>query len=88
MSVYLDFAGVRYRVPEPPPLVHTRYLGENMEQASVSANIVYNNTEREVTLRIRIPFKPKGVEAKKTGELYGCSVKVPAFSYVSLQPDD
>jgi hypothetical protein len=84
----LDYAGVDYRVPDPKPRTVTPYLGDNMEQISISANIVYNNMGEERTLTVRTPYRPRGYQSKEMGGRYLTEVALPPFSYVALQWDE
>lgn len=86
MSNILDQAGVEYRVPQPEPRGIAPYLGDHIEQASVSANIVYNNMARSKRLRVWMPFAPRGYRSRFVGGRYELDVTVSAFSYVVLTP--
>lgn len=81
----LDYANVEYRVPTPLPRTCVPFLGDHMEQASVSANLVYNNTSETQNLTVRLPFSPAGYNARSVEGRYEATVEVPAFSYVALQ---
>ncbi len=85
MKNVLAWAEVDYRVPNPLPRTVCPYLGDHMEQVSISANIVYNNTASPQQIKVRLPFKPAGYEWKKVGDLYEATVTVPPFSYLSLR---
>lgn len=85
MKNILDHTGVDYRVASPRPRGMTPYLGDHMEQASISANIVYNNTAERQTLTVRLPYAPKGHHARRVGSRYEADIAVPAFSYVALE---
>ncbi len=80
----LDSAGVHYRVPEPKPRTVTRYLGDHMEQASINANIVYNNTGRSQTVYVRTPWKPEGYPGRCDGQGYRTRVTVAPYGYIAL----
>jgi hypothetical protein len=84
MKNILDWAEVDYRVPNPKPRTVCPYLGDQMEQASISANMVYNNTAQPQTITVRVPFGPKGLTSRKVGERYETAVSVPGFGYVVL----
>ncbi len=87
MKAILDHAGVDYRVPDPRPRTTVRYLGDHMEQASVSANIAYNNTGTEQRLTVRLPYPPRGVRSEQVGGRWRADVAIPAFSYVVMEPE-
>lgn len=87
MKNILDWAGVDYRVPNPKPRTFVPYLSDHMEQVSISANLVYNNTARPQTVTVRTPYKPRGYPARKTNGRFESQVRVPPFSYVALQPE-
>jgi hypothetical protein len=59
-----------------------------MEQISISANIVYNNTSRTQSIVVRTPYAPRGFVSRKTNDRWETRVKVPAFSYTALQPTE
>jgi len=80
----LDQAEVDYRVTDPKPRFLAPYLGDHMEVASMSANIVYNDSGEEQTLMIRTPWKPEGYESRKVNDRFETEVSVPAFSYIAL----
>jgi len=82
----LDHAKVAYRVPAPKPRTRTRFLGDHMEQASISANIAYNNTSQAQNLTLRLPYRPRGYEARAIAGGYEVQITIPPFSYVALQP--
>jgi hypothetical protein len=84
MKNILDYAGVDYRVAHPKPRGLAPFIGDNMEQASISANIVYNNTARPQTLTVRTPFQPHGRPSVHTANGYETRVTVPPFSYIAL----
>ena len=84
MRNVLDSAGVQYRVPEPKPRTVTRYLGDHMEQASINANIVYNNTGRSQTVDVRTPWRPDGYPCQPDGRGYRTRVTVAPYGYVAL----
>jgi len=86
MKNILDAAGVDYRVAQPKPRTLAPYLGDHMEQASISANLVYNNTSELQTLTVRTPYAPVGSPSKLVRGRYETSVTVPPFGYVALQP--
>lgn len=86
MKNILDFAGVDYRVPNPKPRTLTPYLADHIEQISISANIVYNNTAQAQSITVRTPYAPKNFSSRLLNGRYETSVTVPAFSYVALQP--
>ncbi|KPJ63589.1 hypothetical protein AMK68_03625 [candidate division KD3-62 bacterium DG_56] len=86
MKNLLDHAGVDYRVREPQHRTFCTYLGDHLEQASISANIVYNNTDRAQTLMVRTPFRPMGYASNRVAGHYETRVGVAPFSYVALQP--
>ncbi len=86
MRSILDRAGVDYRVVDPEPRGCVPYLGDNMEVAGMSANLVYNNTARERTLTVRLPYAPLDIPSRQQAGRYLARVTVPAFSYVALQP--
>ena len=54
-------------MPNPPPRTCVRFLGDHMEQVSVSANLVYNNTAETQTATVRLPYAPTGYEASEHG---------------------
>ena len=81
----LDFTGVEYRVTAPKPRTATRFLGDHMEVASISANIVYNNTGQTQTLTVRIPYQPIGYRPRLIDKKYETEVKIPPYSYLALQ---
>ncbi len=85
MREILKQAGVDYRVIAPKPRTLVPYLGDHMEQASVSANIVYNNTARPQRLKIRVPFEPDGYKSRFVNGRYQVEVPIPPFSYVALR---
>ena len=84
----LDHAGVRYRVVDPKPRTATRYLGDHMEQASVSANIAYNNTGVPQRIRVRLPYSLKGWHSVRVGDGFEAEVTVPPFGYVVLEAEE
>jgi hypothetical protein len=81
----LDQAGVAYRVLNPEPRVCAPLLGDHMEPAGVSANIVYNNMGAARTLTVRLPYAPAGYTSDKRGDGYVARIQVPPFSYVVLK---
>lgn len=81
----LDAAGADYRVPNPKPRTLTRYLGDHMEQASINANIVYNNTGRAQIVVVRTPWKPTGFASSFDGRRYETRVTVGPYGYVALR---
>ena len=85
MRNVLDWAGVDYRVPDPKPRSLCPYLGDHMEQVSISANLVYNNTAVPQDITVRLPFKPVGVESRKVGTRYEATFSVPPFSFIVLR---
>jgi len=85
MKNILDYAGVDYRVPNPKPRTVVPFIGDHMEQVSVSANIVYNNTAQTQSVVVRVPFKPRGYNARRVRGRWEAEVSVPAFSYIALQ---
>jgi len=85
MKNILDYAGVDYRVLKPRTRGLVPYLGDHMEQASISANIVYNNTAERQILTIRLPYEAKGHQARRIGTRYEADIAVPAFSYLALE---
>lgn len=85
MKNILDYARVDYRVPSPKPRTVVPYLGDHMEQVSISANLAYNNTAEPQTLKVRLPYRPKDYTAKPVGDRYEVDVAVPPFSYVALE---
>ncbi|MDH7601210.1 MAG: hypothetical protein QHI38_03580 [Armatimonadota bacterium] len=85
MKNLLDWAEVDYRVPNPKPRTVCPYLGDHMEQVSISANIVYNNTASAQEITLRLPFRPLGFESVKVGERYTVTLTVPPFSYLPLR---
>jgi hypothetical protein len=86
MKNILDHAGVDYRVPHPKPRTVAPYLGDHLEQASISANLVYNNTAQGQTLVVRTPYRPRGYASELVNGRYQTEVVVPPFSYRALQP--
>lgn len=82
----LDFAKVRYRVPNPLPLGLAPYLGDHLEQASISANIAYNNCGEPRELVVRTPYAPIGFPCRHDGNGYLTTLVLPPFSYIALQP--
>ncbi len=87
MGRILESAGVEIRVPDPEPRGFAPYLGDNLERASISANIVYNNTAEPRHVKVRLPWKPAGVPAEPDGDHWLAVVEAPPFGYVALQPD-
>lgn len=85
MKAILDRARVDYRVPDPKPRGLAPYLGDHIEPASISANIVYNNTSDPQELTLRLPYQPKGYASKPVDGRYETKVTVPAFSYITLR---
>ncbi|NLE59915.1 MAG: hypothetical protein GX616_16305, partial [Planctomycetes bacterium] len=85
MKNILDHAGVDYRVLRPKPRGLTPYLGDHMEQTSISANIVYNNTGERQILTVRLPYKPAGHQSRRVDNHYETDVAVEPFAYVALQ---
>ena len=83
----LDHAGVDYRVPSPPPRGLAPFLGDNLEQASVSANLAYNNMGEERTITVRLPYRPAGWPSVLVRGRFEAPVSIPAFSYVVLRPE-
>ncbi len=88
MKNILDQAHVDYRVPDPKPRTATRYLGDHMEQASISGNIAYNNTAVPQELRARLPYRPRKWPCKPMENRFEARVGVPPFGYVVLEPED
>ncbi len=84
----LDHARVNYRVLDPPPRAMTRYLGDHMEQASLCANIAYNNTETPQSLRVRLPFQPKQWPCMSVADHFEARITVPPFAYLVLEPEN
>ncbi|NLX20652.1 MAG: hypothetical protein GXY55_03130 [Phycisphaerae bacterium] len=87
MRNILDHAGVEYRVPDPKPRIATRYLGDHMEQASISGNLAYNNTDVPQALLVRLPYRPRGWPCRPRGDRFEAPITVPPFGYVVLEPD-
>lgn len=85
MRGILDAAGVDYRVRNPKPRTMTPFLSDHMEQISINANIVYNNTASAQSVTVRTPYAPKGYATKSVDGRYETDVVVPAFSYVALK---
>ena len=83
MRNILDHAKVDYRVIDPPPRTMTRYLGDHMEAASISANIAYNNTSQARTITVRLPYRPTGYEPQAIGDRY--QITIPPFGYMALR---
>lgn len=83
----LDAARVDYRVLNPRPRGQTRYLGDHMEQASISANIAYNNTDIPQELHLRLPYRPRNWSSNAVDGRYETRVSVPPFSYILLEPE-
>ncbi len=81
----LDHAHVDYRVRSPKLRTMVPFLGDHMEQVSISANIVYNNTDSAQSVTVRTPYAPKGYQSKLVYGRYEMDVLVPAFSYVALR---
>lgn len=88
MRNILDHARVDYRVLDPKPRTVTRYLGDHMEQASISGNIAYNNTNVPQELRIRLPYKPRQWSSRPIENRFEAQIMVPPFGYVVLEPED
>ena len=88
MRNILDHAHVDYRVLDPKPCTATRYLGDHMEQASISGNIAYNNTNVPQELRIRLPYRPRQWPCKPVENRFEAQIMVPPFGYVVLEPED
>lgn len=86
MKNILDHAGVDYRVREPKPRTFCTYLGDHLEPASISANIVYNNTDRPQTLTVRTRFRPRGYTSDRLQGRYETQITVAPFSYLALRP--
>jgi hypothetical protein len=84
----LDYAGVRYRVPQPPPRTVARYLGDHIEAVSLSANLAYNNTARARTITVRTPYPVAGVGSVRCHWGFESRITVPAFGWVALQPEE
>lgn len=53
-----------------------------MEQASVSGNLTYNNTADAVPLRVRLPWRPRGLQSENVGDGFEATVTVPPYSSV------
>ena len=87
MKNILDHAGVDYRVPDPKPRTFVHYLGDHMEQASVSANIAYNNTDEPQELRVRLPYRLKDWPSEPAGDRFEANVTVPPYGYIVLEPE-
>lgn len=87
MKNILNTANVDYRVHNPKPRTVCKYLADHMEQASISANLVYNNMGEPQTLTVRTPYAAKGYESKLISGRYETTLTVPPFSYIGLQPD-
>lgn len=87
MKNILDYAGVDYRVRFPLPRAIAPYLGDHMEQASISANIAYNTTSRPQQLTVRTPFKPLGYDSRVVDGRYETDLVVPAFGYIALRKE-
>ena len=54
-----------------------------MEVASISANIVYNNTSQARTITVRLPYRPAGYEPQAIGDRY--QITIPPFGYMALR---
>lgn len=84
----LDWAGVDYRVPDPKPRTVCPYLGDHMEQVSISANLVYNNTASTQEITVRLPFKPARISSHPiNGGWYELTLSVPPFSCKVIHPE-
>jgi len=83
----LDYAGVDYRVTDPKPRALCPYLGDHLEQASISANIAYNNTAEPQKLTVRLPFKPRDTDSRLVKGRYETTLTIQPFSYVAVQPN-
>lgn len=88
MKNLLNYTSVDYRVPNPKPRTLVPYLGDHMEQASISANLVYNNTAYTQRLTIRLPYVPKGRPSRFIRGRYETQVTVPPFSYVVIESQE
>lgn len=86
MKNILDYAGVDYRVPDPKPRALAPFLGDHVEQCSISANIAYNNTAAAQTITVRTPWQPRGLPSRQAGDHWLTRLRVPAFGYIALQP--
>ena len=86
MKNILNYAEVDYRVRNAKPRGFSRYLGDHVEQASISANIVYNNTDKPQKLTVRTPFAPKGYKSELVDGRYETTITVKPYSYIALQP--
>lgn len=88
MKNLLDWAGVDYRVLDPKPRTVCPYLGDHIEQVSISANLVYNNTASAQEITVRLPFKPAGIPSRPlNGNRYEITLSVPPFSYIAIRPE-
>ncbi len=88
MQNILDHARVDYRVPDPKPRTVTHYLGDHMEQTSISGNIAYNNTDTPQELRVRLPYRLRHWPSRPQGDRFETQVTVPPFGYLVLEPGD
>lgn len=86
MGNLLDHAGVAYRVIDPEPRTCAPLLGDHMEPAGISANIVYNNMDQPRTLTLRLPYAPAGLPHQRDRQTFIVRVQVSPFSYRAIQP--
>ncbi len=88
MKNILDHARVKYRVLDPRPRTLTCYLGDHMEQASLCANIAYNNTDVSQSLRVRLPYRPQQWPSTPIAGGFHATVTVPPFNYIVLKAEN
>ncbi len=81
----LNYAHVDYRVENPKPRTMVRYLGDHMEQASISANIAYNNTGEVQRLTVMTPYHPVGYNSLRIGSKYQTTIEIAPYSYIALR---
>jgi hypothetical protein len=88
MRNILDHAEVAYRILDPEPRISSRYLGDNLEPAGISANLVYNNSDTPRTLNLRLPYAPIGFESTREGDVFRLRVTIAPFTYAALRVPD
>ncbi len=84
VGAVLDWAGVEYRIPQPPARTLAPLLGDNLEAGGITANLLYNNTAVPLELGLRLPWKPVAQTFRAEGSGFTGQVRIPAFAYVAL----